>query len=423
MKKRVMMTTSSSNDIYVVNKAHEMGYELIIANSYTEEQAKIKKSADESYQIDASNTDAIVDFVKTHRIDGIFVTGSDAHLRFYCDICEKTGLVSYCSKSQVDIISEKINFKKKCCEYGLNVIQEYTVNDDEKLEKGKIHYPVIVKSPDNSGGSKGMTLVMSEEELIPAIKYAKSFSPTRSYVVEHYIDGDEFVINYFFVDGEPFVLYTKDYCKNTVNGMVMRDNAMISPSKYEKLFYEKADKKLRMLLKDIGMKNGIIFLQCFVENDELYFFEGGCRAGGADEYVLWQNIYGIDFIKCMLSFAATGNYGIADIKKMLSGSKQKKKESVLNVLVRSGTISEIRGVEKIREIPEVSLVTVMRDVGDVIANDYTSGQIAVRVMIEADDNADYLSTIDRIYNTLSVLDEKKEEMIIPHIDFSHWLNQ
>ena len=40
--------------------------------------------------------------------------------------------------------------------------------------------------------------------------------------------------------GKTYILYTKDYCKVIQDGQVLRDNAMISPSKYEPLFYEKA---------------------------------------------------------------------------------------------------------------------------------------------------------------------------------------
>ena len=217
--------------------------------------------------------------------------------------------------------------------YGLKVIPEYTLKDSDDISVLDIRYPVMVKSPDNSGGSKGMTLVYNEKELPIAIEHAKQYSPTKSVVIEHYVDGDEFVINYMFVNGEPYVLYTKDYCKGVQGGQVLRDNAMISPSKYEKLFYEKADKKLRKMFKGIGMTNGIIFLQCFVENDELYFFEGGCRAGGADEYYLWQDIYGVDFIKCLLRFAVYGNYNEPGLEEILSTTRQHTVESVLNVIL------------------------------------------------------------------------------------------
>lgn len=418
---RILMTVSAKNCIYVIEKAHEMGHQIIIANSYTTEQAPLKAHADEAYIIDASDTQAMVEFVKTHNIDGIFITGSDAHLRFYCDICAATGLNAYCTINQVNIISDKIHFKEYCAKHGLNTISEYPIKNIEDIKDIDICYPVMVKSPDNAGGSKGMTLVYREGDLPAAIELAKANSPTRSVVVEHYIDGDEFVINYMFINGEPFVLYTKDYCKNIVDGMVMRDNAMISPSKYEKLFYEKADKKLREMFADIGMENGIIFLQCFVENDELYFFEGGCRAGGSDEYFLWNSIYGVDFIKAMLSFAIKHDYDIPNFKDILLNTKQEKIESVLNVLVGAGKIKSISGVNEVKDMPEVFCATLLRDVGDTVANDSTSGQIALRVMIEANSADDYLRIIDEIYNALHFESEDGREMLIPHIDLGHWV--
>ncbi len=239
MPKKVLMTTSSPNDVYVIKKAHELGYELYLANSYSCDEAPIKKEADKSFVCDASDISEMSKIIKENEIDGIFVTGSDAHLRFYCDIAQANHLFSYATKDQVGIISDKINFKKNCKKFGLNIIREYEIHENDNIKEIDIEFPVMVKSPDNSGGSKGMTLVYEEKQLKKAIELARSYSPTHSCIIEHFIDGDEFVINYFFVDGQPFVLYTKDYCKNIVDGMVMRDNAMISPSKYEKLFFVK----------------------------------------------------------------------------------------------------------------------------------------------------------------------------------------
>lgn len=266
-----------------------------------------------------------------------------------------------------------------------------------------------------------MTLVYDKNALPAAIELAKKYSPTKSVVIEHYIDGDEFVINYMFVDGEPFVLYTKDYCKAIQDGQVLRDNAMISPSKYEGLFYEKADKKYRKMFKDIGMTNGIIFLQCFVEDNELYFFEGGCRAGGADEYYLWEDIYGVDFIKCLLRFAAYGNYNEPNIKEILGVTKQDKVESVLNVLLNSGTITEIKGVDAVAEMPEVLTSYVNVVPGETIQEDFTSGQIGMRVMISVKNKADYIRVVDQIYRTLQFVAEDGRNMLKPRIKFEHWL--
>ena len=420
-KKRVLMTVSMENDIYVIEQAHRMGFEVIIANFYTEEQAPVKKMADESYIIDASDIDAMVRFVKEKDIDGIFVTASDAHVHFYCDICAATGLNAYCTQEQARAISNKLQFKKNCRKYGLNVTPEYEISEVSDLDALDITYPIMVKSPDNSGGSLGMTLVYSPERLPEAIEYAKEYSPSRSVVVERFFDGDEFVINYMFVNGTPHVVYTKDYCKNIVDGQVQRDNAMISPSKYEKLFYEKADAKLRAMFHGIGMQNGIIFLQCFVENDELYFFEGGCRAGGSDEYLLWNKIYGFDFIGAMLSFALTHDYGVPDIEERLENTVQTKKYSVLNLIASGGTVKEYHGIETVRQRPGVLALTVMKAPGATIREGMTAQQILIRVMIEAKDAEEYLSIVDEIYSTIHIESEDGREMLIPCIDLSHWL--
>lgn len=419
--KTILFLDGSTGNICVIEKAKELGARTVVANFFPLESQPAKQIADKAYQVNFWDADIMKKLVEDEHIDGIFTTASDSHLRAYSLICEANNFFAYATSEQINDISNKIRFKELCPQYGLKVIPEYTISEGEDIHDLDIQYPVMVKSPDNSGGSKGMTLVYEESALPAAIELAKEYSPTKSVVVEHFIDGDEFVINYMFVDGEPFVLYTKDYCKAIQSGQVLRDNAMISPSKFEKLFYEKADQKLRTMFKDIGMTNGIIFLQCFVEDGELYFFEGGCRAGGADEYYLWEDIYGIDFIKCLLRFAAYGSYNEPSLKEKLLNTKQQRIESVLNILLNPGTIQEIRGVEEVKRMPGVLTAHVNVSPGESIKEDFTSGQIGMRVMVTAQDGYDYIRIIEQIYSTLQFNTADGVNLLKPRIRFEHWL--
>lgn len=419
--KAILFLDGSAGNTCVIEKAKELGARTVVANYFPVDIQPAKQIADKAYQVNFWDAEVIRKIVEDEHIDGIFTTASDSHLRAYSLICEANNFFAYATSEQIDDISNKIRFKELCPQYGLKVIPEYTIREGEDIQTLDIQYPVMVKSPDNSGGSKGMTLVYEESALSAAIELAKEYSPSKSVVIEHFIDGDEFVINYMFVDGEPFVLYTKDYCKAIQSGQVLRDNAMISPSKYEKLFYEKADKKLRSMFKDIGMKNGIIFLQCFVEDNELYFFEGGCRAGGADEYYLWEDIYGVDFIKCLLKFAVFGSYNEPGLAEKLRDTKQQKVESVLNILLNPGTIQEIHGIEEVEKLPEVLTAHVNVLLGEAIEEDFTSGQIGMRIMISAKDARDYIRIVDRIYSTLRFDTADGKNMLKPRIRFEHWL--
>ncbi|HHW94118.1 MAG TPA: ATP-grasp domain-containing protein [Clostridiaceae bacterium] len=419
--KTILFLDGSAGNICVIEKAKELGARTVVANIFSDQTQPAKQVADRSCCVNFWDADAIKQLVTEEHVDGIFTTASDSHLRAYSLICEANGFYAYATSEQIEDISNKIRFKELCSKYGLKVIPEYTVHDSNDISELSIQYPVMVKSPDNSGGSKGMTLVYEESALPAAIELAKEYSPTKSVVIEHFIDGDEFVINYMFVDGEPFVLYTKDYCKAIQDGQVLRDNAMISPSKFEMLFYEKADKKLREMFKGIGMQNGIIFLQCFVEDDELYFFEGGCRAGGADEYFLWEDIYGVDFIKCLLRFAVFGSYNEPNLKEILSTAKQDRVESVLNILLNPGTIVEIKGADEVAKMPEVLTSYVNVVPGERIQEEFTSGQIGMRVMVSANNKEDYIRVIDKIYQTLQFVSEDGSNMLKPRIRFEHWL--
>ena len=72
-------------------------------------------------------------------------------------------------------------------------------------------------------------------------------------------------------------------------------------------------------------------------------------------------------------------------------------------------------------MPGVLALTVMRTTGVTIDAGATAQQILIRVMIEAKNAEEYLSIVDEIYSTIHIESVDGREMLIPHIDFTHWL--
>ena len=84
----------------------------------------------------------------------------------------------------------------------------------------------------------------------------------------------------------------------------------------------------------------------------------------------------------------------------------------LPVLLGKGVISKIRGLEKIKEMPEVIHVFVKQKVGDEMKKTADFTQILCRIHLQSKNDKLLAECINRIFNCLTVLDENGSDMIL-----------
>ena len=72
-------------------------------------------------------------------------------------------------------------------------------------------------------------------------------------------------------------------------------------------------------------------------------------------------------------------------------------------------------------MPEVLTAHVNVVPGEIIEEDFTSGQIGMRIMVSAQDAQDYIRIVDQIYSILQFNTVDGRNMLKPRICFEHWL--
>lgn len=85
----------------------------------------------------------------------------------------------------------------------------YLVENEYDLAKVQCRFPVIVK-PVDSGGSQGICKVESSDMLSNSYKYAVKYSRTSKAIVEEYVDGREFSVEYISHQGKHYFLQITD---------------------------------------------------------------------------------------------------------------------------------------------------------------------------------------------------------------------
>lgn len=406
-----------------VRRAKEMGIKTIVANFYPTEQSPSKQVADVAIDIDISDIDAMNALIKEHHVDGIFVGWTDSHLPFYADICEKAGFPSCGTKEQFDILSnDKRRFKKECVKYGVPTIPEYKLDIELRREDlDRIEYPVLVKPADESG-SRGIRRCDSEEELVAYYQELYHHSRSKKILCEKYIDSpNEIFLHYTVQDGYPSLSNSFMKCKaKTENGAASSAILHMFSSPFIDLFRETAKPACDAMIRGLGIRNGMVMFQGFIDNDKFYFYESGLRMGGEQFYVFTKSLNGISSLDMMIEFALTGKITCGDVKTQ---DNPKFSKSCCNyyVTLKGGTIGAIEGLDEVLSMPQVLQNATFHEVGDVIKDTNSLDRVIYRMHV-MDENPEALAnTLHKISTTLRIWAKEGHEMQIEELTYERAL--
>lgn len=396
--------------VEIAQRAKEFGVEVLVTDYL--ENSPAKKYADKSFMTSTTDVEAVVELCKEEQVDGIFTGNIDSMLSYYAQICEKTHMPCYGTLEHFNIMTDKKEFKKICKEYNVPVVKDYT---QEELEKDdNIVYPVIVK-PIDSSGSRGISVCSNREELEKGVEKALSFSPSKQYIVERYMTGAEVVLYYYFQDGNPVFMGMCDrYVNKEQKGLAQLPTSYIFPSRYTGIHIAQVDSLIKGMFKGIGMKNGSIFLQAFIEDGIAYLYEPGYRLNGAREHYIYGAVNDINAADMLINYSLTGKMSEEDIETKADPYIHGKYACKLSPLIKTGTIKEVKGMEIFEQLSSVVKVVVNNAEGDSVLEKEagTLRQIAYRAFIVCDTLQELKETIDTIQSVVEYFDEDGKSMML-----------
>ena len=157
------------------------------------------KIADEYYNINSTDADAMLSFLSEKEIDGVYLGGNEVVINSATKYLASTDYACYCTNEQWRAIQNKGNFKKLCDDFGLPVARRYKRIDDVK----ECDFPVITKPVDGSG-SRGFSVCRNTEELIRGYSIASEVSFDGEVLIEKFLPNKSVVVIYTFSDGKMY---------------------------------------------------------------------------------------------------------------------------------------------------------------------------------------------------------------------------
>lgn len=419
MKKKILILAGSYQHCKLVKAAKELGLYTIVTDNVKNSPAK--RIADQQLDIDVFDVNAIVEFCRREKVDAVLSTHLEASQRTYQKVCELLNLPCYCNEMQSQIMTDKEKFKQFCREHNVDTIPAYSVEAAKRGDpENTIEYPVLVK-PARSRGSRGQSVCNNLEELRAGIAKAEKESWNGNALIEKYMAGyRDFAVSYLFVNGEGYVTRTTDRYLGSPNfGLNSVTIGTASPSCFTKKYMENVHPRVVNMFKAMGITDGPVFMQGFIDGDTVRFYDPGLRFPGSEYDVMFIKLTKVDIIKMLVNYAVTGlmkpDFGEVHNQMMMLGGKQ---TFTLCPTVRQGTIASINGIDEIASFPEVETYAIRSGVGEVIPpNGDTNNRLGEFDLI-ANNFEEIGTAIRRIQKTLSVLDTDGTEMLVNPLDFS-----
>lgn len=417
--KRLLILGGSRISCEIVKKAKEIGIYTMVTDWYPLEKSPAKQIADEYFMTSTADISAMVKLIKDQNVDGVITGFTDSVLPYYAEICEQAGLPCYGTKEQFEILTNKRDYKKLFKEFNVPVVDEYHIEGDiDSADLSHINYPVLVKPSDNSG-ARGISICRDETELIDGYKRALEFSEKKDVLIERYIDGEEVTIFYILQDGEIYLsgMGNRHVKHNQDDEVIALPVAYTFPSTYLENYIKNTDPKVKKMFKSLDMKNGMVFMQCLVEDGECIVYDIGYRLTGSLEYKLFDKICNYNPLEMMIKFALTGEETEPLLHKKATPYWEKYACNV-SFLMKPGKIGKINGLEKIKEMPEVIDAVLAHTEGEELPASAkgTLKQIMLRVFATANTKEELKFLLDEIYNSLEVISTTGENLLLPGLE-------
>lgn len=415
--KKLLIMGGTQISCEIVRKAKQMGIFVGVADYNPPEKSPAKRIADEHFLVSCTDVDAMADLVKTQEYDGILVGFNDMLLPYYADICEKTGLPAYGTKEQFDIFINKDKYKALLRKYDVPTVQEYHIDLNDVSGSAKnIKFPVLVK-PADSSGSRGVSVCWNIEELSDAVVKASTYSKTGKILVEQYLTGKEATVFWVFCNGEyHFCGIGNRHVKHNQEGAIPLPVGYTYPAKATIRYQNEVVDKAKEMFRSVGIKDGMMFMQCKIEDGICVAYDIGYRLTGSLEYKNFMDACGYDPLEMLIHFALTGKMTETEIHvdPFFNGVYPYN----VSLLAKPGKIADLTGIEEARKIPGVIDVVVAHYPGEEITEAMKGllAQITVRILGTAKHKEDVIPTMKQIERTIEIISDQGDNLRLPGIE-------
>lgn len=411
-QKKLLILGGTRISLQILEAAKKMGLAVFVAD-YNED-SPCKQIADKSFMVSATDVNAVTEIIHKEKIDGVLMGYADVLLNAYVDICQSAGLPCYATHKSIDITANKREFKNFCRVHGVPVVDEYSFED---VTEGRVIYPLIVKPVDNSG-ARGIYICRNKDEFQVNYERALEFSQSKQVLIERLMEGKEATVFYYLHEGEIYLLGIGDRWMYEQNDSTLKlPVGYTFPSEDTQSYIDCQNETVVNMFRNLDMREGMVFMQCFVENGRYIVYEMGYRLTGSLEHHLMDQQYGFNHLQAIIDYSV-GNK--VDISPLASVDPKKCCMANVTLLLKKGTICGTPDIEKLHDLPGVVYAFPSYIAGESITDAQVGklAQVGLRVLLTADTDEQLLERMNKVKEQASFTDDDDNEMLIKDYDYT-----
>ena len=275
MGKQLAIIGASHFQNPLIEKAKEMGCETHVFAWRAGDVGE--RTADHFYPVSITERDAILEQCRQIGIDGICSIGSDLANITVGYVAEALGLTGN-PTAVVARSTDKHLMRKTFASCGDPSPKSVLVEGDSRDGLSELAYPLIVKPVDRSG-SRGITKLESAEGLEAALEAAFSEGFSKRAVVEEFVAGEEFSVEFVSWEGEhSFLALTKKF---TTGAPHFIETGHLEPASIDEALLVRVVQVVKRALDHLGVRCGASHAEGMVDADgDVWLIEIGSRMGG-----------------------------------------------------------------------------------------------------------------------------------------------
>jgi len=349
MKKLVIIGANNFQSP-LIKKARQLGFQTHVFA--WEQGAVAKEFADYFYPISIIERDLILKVTEKIKPDGIISIGSDLAAITVNYIADKLGLIGN-SMECTRVTSNKYEMREALSNDGLPCPKFTNSADTQEILRICGDFPLIVKPTDRSG-SRGVTKVNDNQELVRAISRASSESFNSGHIVEQFITGREYSVEMISWKGESHFIQITE--KETSGEPYFVEKGQHQPADLPHSVIEKIISIVKKSLSCLGVEFGASHSEILIDgNSDIHIVEIGARMGG--DYIgshLVELSTGYDFVESTIGIAMGNFKGVSYSRKNYSG--------VYYILAKPGILQNV--TDNTKNYPEILFSEVYYKKGD-----------------------------------------------------------
>ena len=310
--KKILLLGGSAQQIVAIKTAQKLGYYTVLCDYLPDNPGQYE--ADKFYLVSTTDKDAVLEVARNEQVDGVLAYASDPAAPTAAYIAEKLGL-SGAPYHSVETLCNKDQFRKFLIENGFSTpkAKGYDSAEDALKEKENFEFPIIIK-PVDSSGSKGATVLQTEDGLKNALDFAFSFSRCHRIIVEHFIEKKHpyLIGGDVFIENGKIVLWGLLNCHrdNCVNPLVPVGKSY--PLQLEDEDIQHVKETLSSMVEKLRISNGSMNVELVVDkSNRVWPIDVGPRSGGNMIPDLLGDMFGVDIaemsVKAAMGAAIKGN--------------------------------------------------------------------------------------------------------------------